>query len=141
MDKGKWEEADSSWQGFYSHWRKDTTSSNLLSKFPYVLELGVDSQSRQPLLSFRPNDTSRGQILITKSYDDMFRRLSDLRLRDNGKNKGAVITGQPGTGASYDWIPTSCDNSLAHLFPRKNYLPKIHACTADLNQPGCTPVQ
>ena len=40
-------------------------------------------------------------ILITEAYDKMYQRLLYLREFDEyGKDKGVVITGQPGVGAS-----------------------------------------
>jgi len=63
-----------------------------------VLDLGVNSDGNS-LLSFH-EDTFKGQILVTKSYENMFYRLLRLRKVDKGNAKGAVITGQPGVGAS-----------------------------------------
>jgi len=40
----------------------------------------------------------------------------------------------------YDQIPTPCNNSLVHLFSRKNDLSKVHACMADFTLPGYAPV-
>jgi len=54
----------------------------------------------EPPPPFRPNDTSGARILITKSYNDVFHRLLHLRQKDFGASRGAVLTGQPGTGAS-----------------------------------------
>jgi len=62
------------------------------------------NEKGKPLLPFRPDDTSENRILVTKSYDDTFYRLLHLRQRDRGKRRGAVLTGQPGTGASL-WLP------------------------------------
>jgi len=87
------------WQKFYEHWRDSSTSLKLLDKFPYVLELGVDQNGRT-LLPFHGGDTSGNRILVTESYNNIFHRLLDLRQRDKGKNRGAVLTGQPGTGVS-----------------------------------------
>jgi len=62
------------------------------------------NEKGKPLLPFRPDDTSENRILVTKSYDDTFHRLLNLRQRDRGKRRGVVLTGQPGTGASL-WPP------------------------------------
>jgi len=86
-------------QQFYEHWRDRSTATDFLSAFPYKLSLGVDSDGTS-LLPFRPDGTSGGQILVTRSYDVMLRRLLRLRREDNGAAKGAVLTGQPGVGAS-----------------------------------------
>jgi len=64
-----------------------------------VLELGV-RQGGEPLLPFRSRETSGDKILITRSFDDMFYRLLYIRLFDKGHRRGAVLTGQPGIGAS-----------------------------------------
>ena len=82
------------------HWRnKDFKFDDKPDdQFPYVLQLGVNSDG-DSLLPFRSGDTFRGQILVTKSYEKMFYRLLRLRRNDEGKTKGAVITGQPGVGA------------------------------------------
>ena len=86
-------------QEFYEHWRDSSTSSKLLDKFPYILELGVD-QKGTALLHFRASDTSGNRILVTEAYNNIFHRLLNLRRWDNGKSRGAVLTGQPGTGVS-----------------------------------------
>ena len=85
------------YQQFYKYWKDhfaDHDYSN--SKFPYSLSLGKDGT----YLPFRLDSTSGGRILVTKSYDDMFHRLLRLRESDKGDKKGAVVTGQPGIGAS-----------------------------------------
>jgi len=87
------------WQQFYERWRDSSTSSEFHDKFPYVLKLGMDPEGNSPL-PFHNEDTSENRILVTKSYNDMFYRLLRLREDDLGKSKGAVITGQPGIGAS-----------------------------------------
>jgi len=87
------------YQQFYEHWSDNSASSKFLKKFPYKLSLGVDSRGI-PLLPFRSRSTSRNQIVVTKAYDKIFDRLMALREEDKGTAKGAVLTGQPGTGAS-----------------------------------------
>ena len=88
------------YQDFYKHWRNNPTrSEEFLRKFPYQLSLGMDSDGRS-LLPFHSKMTSEGKIVVTKSYDNMRLRLLCLRQEDEGSNKGAVITGQPGSGAS-----------------------------------------
>jgi hypothetical protein len=47
----------------------------------------------------------------------MFHRLLDLRMSDEGANRGAVLTGQPGTGASQNSTPYH--SSPARRFPGK----------------------
>jgi len=64
-----------------------------------MLELGVGTEGK-PLLPFHIGDTPRNQILVTKPYDEIFRRVLCLRQRDRGKGRGVVLTGQPGIGAS-----------------------------------------
>jgi len=64
-----------------------------------MLELGVNPKGN-PLLPFHGGDTFKNRILVTKSYENMFYRLLRLREEDKGDAKGAVITGQPGVGAS-----------------------------------------
>ena len=58
---------------------------------PKVLHLGTDSKFPPP-----PGN----QILVIQAYEDMFRRLLDLRCEDMGSARGAVVIGQPGTGTS-----------------------------------------
>jgi hypothetical protein len=87
------------YQQFYEHWRDSSTGSNFLNTFPYKLSLGVDPDDAS-LLPFREGATAGNQILVTKSYDYMFHLLLELRKNDEGDTKGAVLTGQPGTGAS-----------------------------------------
>ena len=64
-----------------------------------MLKLGVDPEG-DSLPPFHDGDTSENRILVTKSYDNMFYRLLWLRQRDKRDTKGAVVTGQPGVGAS-----------------------------------------
>ena len=140
MEKNEWKartEAQKC-QKFYDHWYT-CSGDNLINAFPYLLSLGVNEHGAS-LLPFRPISTSRNQIVVTKSYDDMLHRLLHLRMKDTGDVRGAVITGQPGVGAYYNWIPTPC-NSPAHPFSRKNYLPKVHARIAAFSSPGRTPVR
>jgi len=51
-----------------------------------------------PLLPFHGASTSQNRILVIKLYNDIFNRLLHLRQFDSGANRGAVLTGQPGTG-------------------------------------------
>jgi len=81
---------------FYEHWRKPSAPANFLSEFPYTLSLGVDSNN-QCLVPFR-SDESSDKILVTRSYNTLFHRLLRLRAADIGYTKGAVLTGQPGSG-------------------------------------------
>jgi hypothetical protein len=53
-----------------------------------------------PLLPWNAYQTVENQILITKSYDEIFHYLLLLRQKDMGDTRGAVLTGQPGAGAS-----------------------------------------
>ena len=86
------------YQQFYEKWDNEFSHSEFLEKeFPYKLSLGLD-QYGEPLLPFRDCSTSGDEILVTKLYDDMFHHL--VRLRNNSRGHGAVITGQPGIGGS-----------------------------------------
>jgi len=91
------------WQQFYERWRDGPKDFKFDDKpddrFPYVLDLGVDPEGNS-LLPFHDGDTSGNRILVTKSYENMFYRLLSLRQEDKGNARGAVITGQPGVGAS-----------------------------------------
>jgi len=87
------------YQQFYEYWSGSSASSKFLNKFPYKLSLGVDSDGAS-LLPFQSDRTSGSQILVTRTYDKIFDRLMTLRKKDKGAAKGAVLTGQPGTGAS-----------------------------------------
>ena len=85
-------------QQFCEYWSTDSSGRNFINAFPYRFSLGVD-QGGVSLLPFHPTSTSRNEIVVTKSYDDMFHRLLQLRMRDAGDARGAVLTGQPGIGA------------------------------------------
>ena len=106
-DKWHWSnKARASWEGvvdgdyqeFYEHCLKFDGSEFPEKEFPYTLSLGSNSAGA-PLLAFRRGDTS-DRILVTEAYHTMFRRLMSLREHDDGSDVGAVITGQPGGGAS-----------------------------------------
>jgi len=76
---------------FYKLWRDPATRPAFDTNFPYKLWIGEG-----------PTISPAGKpILITESYDNMFRRLLSLRDKDltEGGSKGVVITGQPGIGA------------------------------------------
>jgi len=51
------------------------------------------------VLPFCRDETSGNRIVI-KSYNIIFHRLVRLRRKGKGTTKGAVLTGQPGAGAS-----------------------------------------
>ena len=85
------------YQKFYEKWDDVSSRSKFRDTFPYRLSLGAD-QRGGPLPPFRKDSTLGGDILVIKSYDDMFHRL--LRLRNEYSGRGAVITGQPGIGGS-----------------------------------------
>ena len=87
------------YQQFYEYWSGSSASSKFLNKFPYKLSLGMDLRGA-PLLPFRFHTTSKNQILVTEAYDEVFDRLMILRKKDEGSTRGAVLTGQPGIGAS-----------------------------------------
>ena len=94
VDIDEWKVVDKN-DGFrklYNHWRTSSHTFSSSGPFPYKLQLG----SEPPL---HPYSISDGQIVVTKSYDEMYYRL--LALRENrGPGSGAVITGQPGIGTS-----------------------------------------
>ncbi len=120
--KGKWEALTDKYhpfykyQQFYDRWRDRSSGSNFLDQFPYKLSLGVDENGAS-LLRFGPDSTSRNRILVTKAYDDMYHRLMLLRRDDDGEAKGAVLTGQPGIGASLRSLP--CATTHQHISPGK----------------------
>jgi len=87
------------YQQFYEYWSDISASPKFLNKFPYKLSLGVDSDGA-PLLPFRSSRTLGNQILVIEAYDKIFDRLMVLRKKDKGTTRGAVLTGQSGTGAS-----------------------------------------
>ena len=76
------------WQKFCQHWLESSASFRFLKEFPYVLELGTEDDL--PLLPFHAAKTSENQILVTKSYNDMYNRLLRLRQADDGANGGVV---------------------------------------------------
>lgn len=86
-------------QRFNQHWRDNSGDPKFHHNFPYLLPLAIDADEGHPSLFFLPIDT-RKQIVVTKSYEATFQHLMFLRVRDFGSHKGAVVTGQPGIGAS-----------------------------------------
>jgi hypothetical protein len=111
---------------FYQHWRSESSSSKFCKEFPYTLELGAD-------IPFRPDDTTKGQILVIKSYEDIFQRI--LRLRERGANRGIVLCGQPGTGKSQspDLHPV---RPLTSSSIREKHLSEVPASATSLSSPG-----
>ena len=86
-------------QGFYDIWRNGTADSEFRDKFPYKLSLGR-GLAQESLPDFLPNPESGAKILVTESYEHMFLRILDFRMKDSGFKKGLVLTGQPGIGSS-----------------------------------------
>lgn len=88
-NKKSWHKVDSheSIRLFYNHWRGTPFTEK--ESYPYSLSLGD--------FAFYPELGS--DILVTEAYDTMFHRLLDIRIAHTGC-RGAVITGQPGIGAS-----------------------------------------
>ena len=97
-DREYWELAENRYQKFYKTWRDKPSKSDFPNAYPYDLSLGTDEDG--PLLPFRSTNTLGDRILVTKAYDDVFHRILRLRAKDLGGSRGAVITGQPGVGAS-----------------------------------------
>ena len=95
------------YQQFYEHWRRDenSTGSKFPNTFPYKLSLGKSTDG-VPLLPFRPS-ASEDRILVTMSYETMFRRLLGLRKISNERTRGVVLTGQPGIGVALQPDPRS----------------------------------
>jgi len=87
-------------QEFYEHWRGDANKSKFLHKFPYKLSLEIDRTGNPPVVPLPLPTESGSRIIVTESYEKMFHHLLLIRTRDLGNRKGAVITGQPGIGAS-----------------------------------------
>ena len=115
------------------HIRNSTTSGAKRTAVPpYMLSLELDLSRTPPLPSLAGTGN---KTLITESYDRMYHHLL-LHLRDEGKSKGVVLTGQPGVGASPRPDFTPHDNSLAHLFYMEGYLSLVHACTVGFSPPG-----
>ena len=81
---------------FCDRWYNKPTAFTSPDVFPYVPSLRGD----EACLPFGSNATSGNSILVTKAYDVTFHRISRLRAIDKKYDKGAVITGQPGTGES-----------------------------------------
>jgi len=98
MNKKEWRVEGGGDQRLYKLWRNKPDDSDFLNTFPYKLSVGVDSYGAS--LSAYCSGPVGGQIIVTKSYDDMFHRLLRLRMDRMGRAQGAVITGQPGIGAS-----------------------------------------
>ena len=93
------------YQEFYSHWRGSPPYSEpqfpdrFAGKYPYKLSLGKRKDG-EPLLPFRSVSILGDQIVVTESYIHMVHRILYLRSWDRGGERGVVVTGQPGTGAS-----------------------------------------
>ncbi len=115
MDKAEWVKTNK-YQQFYKHWHNGSTGRNFLSLFPYKLSLRVDRYGTS-LLHFGTNSTSGNRILITKAYNEMYHCLLLLCQNDKGHTKGAVVTGQPGIGASLRSLP--CATTHQHISPGK----------------------
>ncbi|KAF9779871.1 hypothetical protein BJ322DRAFT_1086969 [Thelephora terrestris] len=96
-DRRTWKIASDGYQLFYQQWLAQSSRSKLFKTAPYELSLGADEHGT-PLLPFHASDTSQGKILVTKSYEDTFIRILNLRESDLGQARGVVFTGQPGTG-------------------------------------------
>ena len=95
-DKKEWNLATHKFKGFYDRWLESSAVSKFIDTFPYKLSLGMD-RSLGVLLD---HYTVGAQIIVTKSYENIYRRLLRLRENDVARPTGAVITGQPGTGES-----------------------------------------
>ena len=69
------------------------------------------------------------QILITKTYDDMFHRILHRRKNDTSYTaRGVVITGKPGIGPASLQISAhmhATTQGLVHMIYRTNYLLKF----------------
>jgi len=94
-------------QEFYSYWLKSSSSTKFLDTFPYELSFGPIPKTTEALLPFHPSRMLGNQILVTESYNRILHRLLRLRSRDMdmGDTCGALLTGQPGTGASMSRSP------------------------------------
>jgi hypothetical protein len=82
---------------FYKHWRHESSASKFRNEFPYILELVADNHGHT-LPPFYIYGTSKGRVLVIRSYQVIFERL--LHLRRKVANRGIVLSGQPGTGES-----------------------------------------
>jgi len=94
-----WKKEDEGWAtSFCRYWRKPHPVVDFpnKSKQPHELLLGTDVRFSPPV---------GNQILVTQAYERMFHRLLTIRGEDSGTTKGAVVTGQPGTGASVTRFP------------------------------------
>jgi len=87
--------------------------------------------------SLLPFDRAVTQILITKAYDNMLHRLLAFRMQNQSHLRGAVVTGQPGVGASF---PPGDSATTHRLFIRKIYFHKVHARAADFSSSSCASV-
>jgi hypothetical protein len=119
---------------FYQHWRPESSFYKFRKEFPYTLELGADEHG-ESFIPFRPFDTTKGQILVIKSYEDIFQRI--LRLREQGLNRGIVLSGQPGTGKSLsrNLHPV---RPLTGASIREKHLSEVPASATSLSSPGRT---
>jgi len=99
-DMESWTKEEKGWaSSLCQYWRRPKPAIILPdgpADLPNVLCLGTD-------LDFPPPMGNR--ILVTQAYEDLFRRLLVLRKRDVGSARGAVVTGQPGTGTSMNRPP------------------------------------
>lgn len=96
-DRKEWKQVDTNdqHQKFYDYWRRSPYIFSSTQQFPYRLSLGGPGIT-PPI---QPFDTSGSEIVVTEPYHKMYFRL--LYLRQTRKvGSGAVLTGQPGIGAS-----------------------------------------
>jgi hypothetical protein len=124
MDNGDWNlAATDKYQQFYEYWRSDSARSNFHNTFPYKLPLGADLNG-EPFLPFGSGVTFGNQIVVTRSYDETFRRLLRLREDDKGSRRGVALTGQPGVGESsrQDPPPRATTNRHIHSPGKTTFL-------------------
>jgi hypothetical protein len=99
-EKEMWKPLDSNddLQKFYNYWRNRPEDPDFLQQCPYRLP---SNKATGPPFPFHPCTTSGDHILVTNSYIDILHRLMGLRISDKSvdTSRGAIVTGQPGTGA------------------------------------------
>ena len=115
-DQRFWEEVDGGLCGFYNHWRGRRYGSDLQEQFPYTLSLGGEGVQ----LPVEPDGTTDNNIVVTEGYHKMYYRILDFR-KPGRPNRGVVLTGQPGTGASVSLISHHPTTHWCTLCPGKTF--------------------
>ena len=99
------------WDSFSKHWYTTHMDKATEPSFPYVL----DTQLKPTVWTQAQLFNTMGKILVTKGYADFYACLKALFALDETSRPmptskpGVLITGQPGTGASFSMPPSNAE--------------------------------